>query len=65
LETQNIQIANMNTKVITLEFTMQELQLVAAGLQELKYREVVNLLMRIDSQVQKQMQAEAQNDKTD
>lgn len=55
----------MNNKVITLEFTMQELQLVAAGLQELKYRDVVGLLLRIDSQVQKQMQPEAQNDKTD
>lgn len=55
----------MNNKLITLEFNMQELQLVAAGLQELKYRDVVNLLLRIDSQVQKQMQPEAQNDKTD
>jgi len=48
----------MNNKSITLELTMQELQLIAAGLHELRYKDVVGLLMRIDTQVQQQMQAE-------
>lgn len=48
----------MNDKRITLELTMQELQIVAAGLHELRYKDVVGLLMRIDTQIQQQMQQE-------
>ena len=52
----------MNETTINLEFTMQELQLIAAGLHELRYKDVVGLLMRIDTQVQQQMQKRNSND---
>ena len=48
----------MNETTIKLELTMQELRIIAAGLHELRYKDVVGLLMRIDTQVQQQTQAE-------
>ena len=50
-----------------LELTMQELQLIVAGLREMPYKNVVELLQNIDRQVipQLQPQQEQQNGPTD
>ena len=45
----------MNTKVVNLQFTLQELQTIAAGLQEMPYKTVAGLLQKIDHQVQPQL----------
>ena len=58
MEAKNLYSKYMNDKKITLELTMQELQIIAAGLHELRYKDVVGLLMRIDTQIQQQMQQE-------
>ena len=39
-----------------VEFSMQELQLIAAALRELPYKQVVDLLQNIDRQVQPQLE---------
>lgn len=41
-----------------LEFSMQELQLIAAALRELPYKQVVELLQNIDKQMQPQLTKE-------
>ena len=50
-----------------LELTMQELQIIVAGLREMPYKNVVELLQNIDRQVipQLQPQKEQPNDPAD
>ncbi len=45
----------MNTKILNLEFTLQEMQIIAQSLQELPYKTVAGLLQKIDHQVQPQL----------
>lgn len=45
----------MNTKIVKLEFNLQELQVIAEALREMPYKTVVGLLMKIDQQVQPQL----------
>ena len=48
-------------KEVTLELTVDELQIVAGSLRELPYKVVVNLLQKIDRQVIPQLQKGNEN----
>lgn len=44
--------------MLKLEFTLQELQVIAEALRELPYKQVAELLINIDRQVQPQLKKE-------
>lgn len=45
-------------KTYQLEFELQEIQVIAAALHEMPYKQVVSLLQKIDLQMAKQMNPE-------
>jgi hypothetical protein len=42
-------------KIVKLEFSLQDLQIIAEALREMPYKTVVGLLQNIDQQVQPQL----------
>jgi len=42
-------------KIVKLEFSLQEMQVIAEALRELPYKTVAGLLIKIDQQVQPQL----------
>lgn len=42
-------------KIVKLEFSLQEMQIIAEALRELPYKTVAALLIKIDQQVQPQL----------
>ena len=42
-------------KIVNLQFSLQEMQIIAEALQELPYKTVAGLLIKIDQQVQPQL----------
>ena len=45
-------------KIVNLQFSLQEMQIIAEALREMPYKQVVALLQKIDLQMAKQMNPE-------